>query len=69
MDKSQEKVLTSGPDGDINPTQDELRMLQNLRHQAAMRPHGQFGPVFFITHGGKLKYGVFKETKDIETRI
>ncbi len=69
MDKSQEKTLTSEHDVSITPTHNELRMLQNLRDQATRWPHGQFGPVFFITHSGKLKHGIFKETENTETRI
>jgi len=69
MDVDQKKDLTISSIPVIQPTNDEIRMLENLRIQASKWPHGRFGPVFFITHEGVLKYGTFRETEHIETRI
>lgn len=64
-----EKLLTDTDVADIIPTQDEKRMLQNLRQAAKRWPYGHFGPVTFYTHKGEVQYGILKETENIETRI
>jgi len=69
MPDKEKNSLTLDCVPDIIPTNDEKRILQNLRNEAGRRPHGHFGPVVFFTHGGELKHGIFKETQDIETRI
>lgn len=69
MCEKEKKGLTLNCEPDIILTNDEKRILRNLRSEAAKRPHGRFGPIVFITHGGELQYGIFKETEVIETRI
>jgi len=69
VDEKEKKTLTIEQDSDVILTSDEKRILQNLRNEAVKRPHGRFGPIVFITHGGELQYGIFKETEVIETRI
>ena len=56
MAEEAENNLTPGENSDIIPTEDEKRILTNLRRYAKMYPHSELA-VLFKVHDGLIQYG------------
>lgn len=68
MANEAEKNLTSEEDSSIILTEDETRIITNLRRYAEMYPHSELA-VLFTVHNAKLKHGTLCLGKNTTIRL